>query len=101
MILQLNPPMPVDTPKGKALAHFLIDYGPEHDLMWVTFVDASGECWTWPNPQIRAQNNVTMGRTIPKKNDPMPAPMNGHANGNGHAPANENRHLPMVNFGVG
>ena len=27
----------------RALAHFLIDYGPEHDLMWVCFQDDSGE----------------------------------------------------------
>jgi hypothetical protein len=62
MITQLNPPIPLDTPKGKALAHFVIDYGPEHNLMWVTFVDATGECWTWPNYKIRAQKNITMGR---------------------------------------
>lgn len=68
MITQLNPPIPLDTPKGKALAHFVIDYGPEHNLMWVTFVDATGECWTWPNPKIRAQKNITMGRSAP----PMP-----------------------------
>lgn len=62
MITQLNPPIPLETPKGKALAHFVIDYGPEHHLMWVTFVDATGECWTWPNYKIRAQKNITMGR---------------------------------------
>jgi hypothetical protein len=64
MLTQLNPPMPLETPKGKALAHFIIDYGAEHDLMWVTFVDATGECWTWPNHQIRAQKNITMGRNV-------------------------------------
>lgn len=62
MLLQLNPPMPLDTPKGKAMAHFLIDYGSEHNLLWVTFLDANGECWTWPNHKIRAQKNITMGR---------------------------------------
>ena len=62
MITQLNPPIPLETPKGKALAHFVIDYGPEHHLMWVTFVDATGECWTWPNDKIRAQKNITMHR---------------------------------------
>lgn len=61
-LLQLNPPIPLDTPKGKALAHFLIDYGPEHHLMWVCFQDETGECWTWPNPDIRAQNNPSMQR---------------------------------------
>lgn len=62
MILQLNPAIPVETPKGKALAQLVIDYGPEHDLLWVCFQD-SGECWTWDNTKIRAQNNLTMNRT--------------------------------------
>jgi hypothetical protein len=54
--------MPIMTPKGRALAHFLIDYGPEHDLMWVCFQDDSGECWTWENADIRARVNQTLGR---------------------------------------
>lgn len=62
MILQLNPPLPVTTPKGDGLAHLVIDYGAEHHLMWVVWLDASGECWTYPNPEIRACKNVTMGR---------------------------------------
>lgn len=60
-ITQLNPPLPVQTPKGKALAHLVIDYGPEHDLLWVCF-QADGECWTWPNGAIRADVNITFGR---------------------------------------
>ena len=60
--LQLNPPIPVETPKGKALAHFLIDYGPEYDLLWICFDDATGECWTWHNHMIRAQDNISLGR---------------------------------------
>lgn len=86
MITQLNPPIPLETPKGKALAHFLIDYGPEHHLMWVTFVDATGECWTWPNPKIRAQGNVSMGRPQPINSlEKIPTPLNGTLNGkNGH-----------------
>lgn len=62
MILQLNPPIPVVTPKGKALAHAIIDYGIEHDTQWLCFQDSNGECWTWPNPKIRAQINITHGR---------------------------------------
>lgn len=62
MILQLNPPIPVETPKGKALAQLVIDYGPEHDLLWVCFQDDTKECWTWGNQQIRAQTNITMNR---------------------------------------
>lgn len=62
MLLQLNPPIPVTTPKGTGLAHIIIDYGPEHNLMWTVFLDSNGECWTFDNKQIRAQKNITMGR---------------------------------------
>ena len=62
MILQLNPTIPVITPKGRAQAVFVIDYGPEHDLIWVCFLDANGECWSYRNADIRAEKNITMGR---------------------------------------
>jgi hypothetical protein len=61
MMLQLNPPLPVTTPAGKGLAHVLIDYGAEHDLLWVVFQDDK-ECWTWRNQDIRAETNLTFGR---------------------------------------
>lgn len=62
MITQLNVPFPLVTPKGKGLAYYLIDYGPEHDLFWIVFLDSNGECWTFKNPDIRAQRNITQGR---------------------------------------
>ncbi len=90
MITQLNPPIPLDTPKGKALAHFIIDYGPEHHLMWVTFADASGECWTWPNTKIRAQKNISMGRATAPISVETPMLMHGEKDHstNGYATAN-------------
>lgn len=69
MILQLNPPLPLMTPRGRGLAHFLIDYGPEYHLHWVVALDGPGltseigECWEFTNPDIRFQPNFTMGRT--------------------------------------
>lgn len=62
MLTQLNPPLPLLTPKGKALAHLVIDYGPEADLMWVCFQDEDGACWTWCNRDVRIQANATLGR---------------------------------------
>ena len=62
MITQLNPPIPLITPKGKAWAYVLIDYSQEHDLLWVCFQDDTCECWTWPNRDIRIQPNVSIGR---------------------------------------
>jgi hypothetical protein len=62
-MLQLNPSIPVETPKGRGQALFLIDYSPEHDLYWVVFIDDSRECWTFNNREIRAQTNYTLGRS--------------------------------------
>jgi hypothetical protein len=61
-LIQLNPPLPIVTPLGKGLAHVLIDYGIEHDLMWVCFQNETGECWTWSNRDIKADKNITIGR---------------------------------------
>ena len=65
-ILQLSPALPLDTPKGPALAHFLIDYGEESDLIWVCFQDKTGEVWCWKNKEVRAQKNITLGRVLEK-----------------------------------
>ena len=65
MITQLHPPLPLETPKGAGLAHFVIDYGPEADLVWVVFMDRDGACWSVPNPEIRMSLNWTMGRRKP------------------------------------
>lgn len=63
---QLNPTIPMDTPLGRGFAHFVIDYGQEHHLLWVVFIDSTGECWTFPNPEVRIQPNPTMGtRPLP------------------------------------
>ena len=68
MIIQLDPPLPLITPKGSALAHFLIDYGIENDLYWVCAQQDTGECWTWSNRDIRFEKNVTIGR-VPAKEE--------------------------------
>ena len=62
MTIQLNPPIPLWTPKGFAHAHVMIDLGIDHDLQWVCFIVATGECWTYLNKDIRMVDNATMGR---------------------------------------
>ena len=62
MITQLDPPLPMETPKGKGWAYFILDYGQDHHLWWVVFLDATGECWTVANPEVRIQSNWTLGR---------------------------------------
>jgi hypothetical protein len=60
MILQLDPLIPLETPKGKAMAHFLIDPGDEHYLVFVCFIDETGEQWSFRNDEIRLSRNLTM-----------------------------------------
>lgn len=64
-MLQLDPPLPLNTPKGEGIAHVLIDYGPESDLYWTVFITATGEIWTFSNRDVRASKNVTLGRDHP------------------------------------
>lgn len=64
-MLQLNPPIPLKTPKGEGLAVLVIDYGPDHDLWWTVILskgEHAGEIWTYPNPKVRGVENVTLGR---------------------------------------
>jgi hypothetical protein len=62
MMIQLNPQVPLITPKGCAQGIILIDYSEEHDLKWVCIQDDTGEIWTWSNDKVRGFKNVTMGR---------------------------------------
>ena len=40
-----------------------IDYGMEEHLLWVCFINETGECWTFRNPQIRLKPNETFNRS--------------------------------------
>ncbi len=63
MFTQLAPVIPLHViGKGDGYALGVIDYGQEHNLIWVTAIDASGEIWCAPNPTVRMQKNWTMGR---------------------------------------
>lgn len=71
MFTQLNPPIPMTvTDKGDGFAIGVIDYGQEHNLIWVTMITATGEIWCAPNPKVRGQSNWTMGRARPKLETP-------------------------------
>ena len=63
---QLDPPLPVHVlDKGAGYAFAVIDYGQEHNLIWVTAINDTGEIWCAPNPRVRLQANWTMGRKKP------------------------------------
>lgn len=69
MILELNKEIWLDTPKGLGLAHFIIDNGPESHIKWVCFMQKTGECWTFENPEVRADKNITLGRLTDRIKD--------------------------------
>jgi hypothetical protein len=61
-MMQLDPTIPVVTPDGKGEAIGWIDYSKDDDLLWVVFLQNNGECWIYPNHQVRACPNITTGR---------------------------------------
>jgi hypothetical protein len=100
MMLQLNPPLPVVTPKGSGYAVLVVDYSQEHHLMWVVALDEGGQLWMFENPQVRLAANFTLGR----KADPTFAAggqqtysrqANGHQE-NGHLSGSNGRTVPMA-----
>ena len=63
MILQLNPPIPLYTPKGEGLALLVIDYVVDYDLMWVVGLKENNQLWTYSNKDVRLIENETLGRS--------------------------------------
>jgi|HubBroStandDraft_2_1064218.scaffolds.fasta_scaffold449872_3 hypothetical protein len=67
MLLQLNPALPfIHIAKGNFLAHFIHDDGIESEIMFTGILEDSGEIWTFTNKVLRAQKNITIGRTLEK-----------------------------------
>lgn len=63
---QLDPTIPVTVlGKGDGYAFAVIDYGQEHNLIWVTALNETAEVWCAPNPLVRMKGNWTMGRERP------------------------------------
>ena len=63
MFTQLNPTLPLHVlGKGDGYAIGMIDYGQEHNLIWVTVLNDNGEVWCAANPNVRFGKNWSMGR---------------------------------------
>lgn len=62
-ILRLEPPIELETPKGRGLAIIFRDYGHDTHDQWTCIMRESGEIWTFMNAQVRAAPNPTWGRT--------------------------------------
>lgn len=61
VIHRIEPPIELDTPRGRADAYFLLDYGSGDNLVWVCFQRETGECWSYKNPVVRKVWCETMG----------------------------------------
>jgi hypothetical protein len=68
MIFQLNPVIPLYTPKGEGIAFLVIDYGIEHDLIWVVAINDTSEIWCFRNREVNAVKNITLGRLKSNEN---------------------------------
>lgn len=60
-MLRLEPPVELVTPRGRARAVVLLDYGADTDLVWVCFQTDTGECWSWRNRDVRCLPCETFG----------------------------------------
>ncbi len=61
VVIQLDPVIPMQTPKGHGYAYFVDDPGLDYDLVWTVFLD-NGEIWCFRNREVRAVENYTHGR---------------------------------------
>jgi hypothetical protein len=61
-IIQLNPPIYMETPLGSAVCLFLWEQGLEIDVQWCCFIEATGEPWWFPNSKVRLSPNLSAGR---------------------------------------
>ena len=64
-IVQLNPPIWLDTPHGRGIAYFLRDPGPELDAEWGVAIQEGpyvGQIWWTGNPDVRLIENWTLRR---------------------------------------
>jgi len=58
MMLQLNPPMHVMTPKGEAFARLVIDYGPDVNPVFVVDLFSDRGCFCVDAAEIRFGPNA-------------------------------------------
>lgn len=57
MILQLNPPIHVSTPKGEGLTLLIFDYGPTVNSIWGVQLCATGAFIHVDSSEIRIMGN--------------------------------------------
>lgn len=62
MTFQQLKPLPVEViGQGTGVSIAVIDEGPDHELVWITALDASGEIIRVPNDQVRLLSDKPEG----------------------------------------
>jgi hypothetical protein len=59
--IQLDPPITVMTPRGKAEVYFKTEYGPDSYTIFGCFMRDSGDYWEFRAPSVKLFWNETMG----------------------------------------
>tara|TARA_Y100000401_G_scaffold39147_1_gene29688 strand:- start:4350 stop:4574 length:225 start_codon:yes stop_codon:yes gene_type:complete len=67
MILQLNPPLWVNTPLGEGHAVLVIDYGPSLNTVWVCHIFETGAITHIDSSEVRMMGNEMYGIPHPAK----------------------------------
>jgi hypothetical protein len=74
MILQLNPPIWVQTPLGEGDCLVLIDYGPNLNTVWLVHLFDDGRVLHFDSSDIRAMGNLMYGIAHPSPPEPRIRP---------------------------
>lgn len=69
MMLQLNPPIWVQTPLGEGDALVLIDYGPSLNTVWLVHLFDDGRAMHFDSSDIRVMGNLMYGIAHPRPPD--------------------------------
>jgi hypothetical protein len=69
MILQLNPPIMVETPLGHGQAIFLIDYGIHQNTCWIVALESNGVIKHFDSNDIILSPNYTYHLNLSKNSN--------------------------------
>lgn len=62
MIHEIKQVIWLDTPKGQALAKFIVDRGVDSDLEWITVLQDTGQVLSFDNSEVLVCKSFTLGR---------------------------------------
>lgn len=65
-LLRLSPPIYVMTPLGEAYAHVLIDYGIDHNTVWLAANCETGSVAHFDSSEVRFMGNEMLNLPHPK-----------------------------------